>query len=315
MDRRKVLVTAPRALAAMARYEEELGAAGCEVVGRHAVERLEEADLLPIVGDIDGIICGDDRITRRVLDAAPRLRVISKWGTGIDSIDVADARRRGIVVCNTPGAFSDPVADTVMGYVLLFARRLDAVAEDMRAGSWRRLPVVSLRECTLGIFGLGDIGCAVARRAAAFGMRILGVDPNPSAGRIAADLGVVPASLETLLRESDFVTLHADLRLDNRRMVDAARIALMKPTAVLINTARGDLVDEGALVSALRDGRIAGAALDVFHEEPLSADSPLRRLANVYLSPHNANASPAAAERVHANTIRNLLAGLEARAR
>ena len=315
MDRWKVLVTAPRALAAMARYEEELGAAGCEVVGRHAVERLEEADLLPIVGDVDGIVCGDDRITRRVLDAAPRLRVISKWGTGIDSIDVADARRRGIVVCNTPGAFSDPVADTVMGYVLLFARGLDAMAQDMRAGLWRRLPLVSLRECTLGIVGLGDIGCAVARRAAGFGMRVLGVGLDPPADMIPAELGVVPASLEALLRDSDFVTLHADLRLDNRRMVDGARIALMKPTAVLINTARGGLVDEGALVSALRDGRIAGAALDVFHEEPLPADSPLRSLANVYLSPHNANASPAAAERVHAKTIRNLLAGLEAGAR
>lgn len=309
----KVLVSAPRAVADLARYERELAAAGCEVVAARAPERLEEADLLPLVADVDGMICGDDRITRRVLDAAPRLRVISKWGTGIDSIDVEEARRRGIAVCNSPGAFREPVADTVMGYVLMFARRLDAMSADMRQGGWRRLPARALGECTLGIVGLGATGRAVAKRAQAFGMRLLAhtVDALPPAHLAGSGAALVP--LDRLLRESDFVTLHADLRADNHRMIGAAQLALMKRDAVLVNTARGGLVDETALVEALRAGRIGGAALDVFEVEPLPADSELRRLPNVHLAPHNANAGADAAERVHQNTIRNLLQALGAR--
>jgi D-3-phosphoglycerate dehydrogenase len=305
----KVLVTAPRAQGVIARYQHELGLAGCDVVVHCPVERLEEEDLLPLVGDVDGIICGDDRITSRVLDAAPRLRVISKWGTGIDSIDVTDASQRGIAVVNSPGAFSEPVADTVMSYILLFARQPDRMAADMRAGKWQRVPLKSLGECTLGIVGLGSGGRAVARRASGFGMRVLANDVR-TPDRAMRELGVSMVSLDELLRDSDFVTLHADLRPENRHLIDAARLALMKPTAVLVNTARGSLVDEEALVEALREARIAGAALDVFEHEPLPESSPLRSLDNVYLAPHNANASARAAERVHANSIRNLLDAL-----
>jgi D-3-phosphoglycerate dehydrogenase len=305
-----VLVTAPRAVQALARYQEELGAAGCDVTSWPTVERLEEHELLPLVGDVDALICGDDRVTSRVLDAAPRLRVIAKWGTGIDSIDVAGARRRGVLVCNSPGAFSEPVADTVLGYILLFARQLDRMNEDMRTGSWQRRPLRALNECTLGIVGLGASGRAVASRAASFGMRIVAnclQTPTPDEQR---RLGLTMVALEMLLAESDFVTLHADLRPENRHFIDEERFKQMKAGAVLINTARGQLVDETALTTALVEGRIAGAALDVFEEEPLRAESPLRRLPNVYLAPHNANASLAAAERVHANTIRNVLQGL-----
>jgi D-3-phosphoglycerate dehydrogenase len=311
----KVLVTAPRAQPVIERYQNELGLAGCDVVVCCPVERLEEEDLLPLVSDVDGIICGDDRITSRVLDAAPHLRAISKWGTGIDSIDVADARRRGIAVLNSPGAFSEPVADTVMSYVLLFARKPDRMAADMRAGKWQRLPLVSLGECSLGIVGLGESGRAVARRTAAFGMRTFAFDVQPPAEHTIRDLGVTIVSLDALLSESDFVTLHADVRPDNRHLINAARLSLMKATAVLVNTARGSLVDEQALVAALREGRIAGAALDVFEHEPLPESSPLRALENVYLAPHNANASALAAERVHANSIRNLLRALSAATR
>lgn len=307
MSRWKVLVTAPRAVPVIDRYRKELSAADCEVIGWPTQERLEEAELLPLIGDIDAIICGDDRISSRVLDAARRLRVISKWGTGIDSIDVAAARRRGIEVCNTPGAFSDPVADTVLGYVLLFARQLDRMANDMRAGSWRRLPLRTLNECTLGIIGLGNCGSAVARRAQAFGMRVLAYTVDPPDN--AANPGPPPplVSLEELLAQSDFVTLHADLRAENRHLIDARRLRLIRPHAVLINTARGPLVDEQALIEALREKRLAGAALDVFEDEPLAVDSPLRSLENVYLAPHNANASADAAERVHRNSIGNVL--------
>jgi len=307
MRRCKVLVSAPRAVPEISRYAAALRPAGCDVVAHEPVERWTEAELLTIVADIDGIVCGDDQITRNVLDAAPRLRVICKWGTGLDSIDVPDARARGIVVCNTPGAFNEPVADTVLGYILLFARQLDGMARDMRAGYWQRRPLVSLSECTLGIIGFGQIGSAVARRAAAFGMRVLAIDSGEAARDHALADVTDGVSLETVLADSDYVTLHADMRRQNRHLIGLGELARMKPTAVLINTARGGLIDQQALVSALQCGRIAGAALDVFEDEPLAGDSPLRGMPNVYLAPHNANASPAAAERVHANCIRNLL--------
>jgi D-3-phosphoglycerate dehydrogenase len=183
---------------------------------------------------------------------------------------------------------------------------------DLRAGRWSRVQLKALRECTLGIVGFGHIGTAVAKRATAFSMTILACDVRPPAAAVVEELGIEVVALDELLGRSDFVTLHADLRPDNRKMIDAARLALMRPTAVLINTARGPLVDEDALVRALETGRIAGAALDVFEDEPLPAASPLRTLPNVYLAPHNANSSAWAAERVHANTIRNVLRVLEA---
>lgn len=309
MPRWKVLVTAPRACEVIARYRHELEAAGCDVVARQPVQRFREEDLLPLVCDVDGIICGDDEFTERVLVAAPKLRVISKWGTGIDSIDLDAAKRRGVAVRNTPDAFSDPVADTVLGYVLLFARGLQDMASEMRDGQWRRPRLLALRECTLGIVGFGNIGRAVARRAVAFGMTVIAAEIRPLQGGSAPD-GVRMVDLDELLATSDFVTLHANLHRDNRQLINAARLRSMRRTAILINTARGALVEEAALVTALVEGRIAGAALDVFEDEPLSPTSPLRSLRNVYLAPHNSNASPAAAERVHANTIGNLLQGL-----
>jgi D-3-phosphoglycerate dehydrogenase / 2-oxoglutarate reductase len=312
--RPRVLVTAPRAIQSIAWYEAELTAGGCDVVSRPVVERLAEPELLPLVGDVDAMICGDDRITERVLDAAPRLRVIAKWGTGMDSIDVAAAIRRGIVVRNSPGAFSEPVADTVLGYVLLFARQPDRMAEDMRAGSWQRRPLRALNECTLGIVGFGASGRAVARRANACGMRVLANSLEPLPADEQHRLNVTTADVDTLLAESDFVSLNADLRPESRHIINAARLRRMKAGAVLINTARGQLVDETALISALREGHLAGAALDVFEQEPLPAESPLRTLPNVYLAPHNANASHAAADRVHAATIRHVLEVLAVKA-
>jgi D-3-phosphoglycerate dehydrogenase len=311
MNRWRVLVTAPRAVEALHRYREELGAAGCDVVPVPVVERLEEADLLPLVGDVDAMVCGDDRITARVLDAAPRLRVIAKWGTGIDAIDTEAAAHRGVAVRNVPDAFSGPVADTVLGYVLLFARGLARMDGEVRRGDWRRHGAPALAECTLGIVGFGNAGRAVARRARPFGVRMLVSDSRPVSRESAAVLGVEPVPLNALLEASDFVTLHATLDPVSRHLINEDRLGHMKTSAVLINTARGGLVDEAALAARLRDGRLGGAALDVFEREPLPADSPLRGLPNVYLAPHNANASPRAADRVHAATIRHVLAALE----
>jgi len=293
------------------RFRPVLARYGLDLITPPVRERLEEEEILKYAGQFDGAICGDDRYTRRVLEAcAPRLKVISKWGTGIDSIDSAAAAELGIRVCRTPNAFTLPVADTVMGYLLAFARRQPWMDREMKAGKWQKLPGRALHECTLGIIGVGNIGKAVARRARAFGMTILGNDIVEIDHVFLAETGVEMTSLDDLLSRSDFVSLNCDLNPTSRHLINARTLSLMRPTAVLINTARGPIVDEPALVEALQSGIIAGAALDVFEVEPLPLDSPLLTMDNVLLAPHNANSSPAAWERVHWNTIKNLVEGL-----
>jgi D-3-phosphoglycerate dehydrogenase / 2-oxoglutarate reductase len=311
----KVLISAPYAMPLIDMYRERLGAAGCEVVVAKVHERLEEEELLPLVPDIDGIICGDDRITPKVLDNAPRLKVISKWGTGVDSIDRQAAARRGVAVRNTPGAFTDPVADTAMGYILLFARKFDLMDRDIRSGAWSKRQLMSLKELTLGVVGVGNCGKAVVRRALAFGMRVLGNDIAAMPKDFLDSTGIVMRPLEDLLGEADVVTLHPDLNETSLHLIDAKALARMKPSALLVNTSRGPVVDEAALSDALEKKRISAAALDVFETEPLPASSPLRRLENCWLAPHNANSSPACAQRVHENTMRNLLDELHSRSR
>jgi len=273
-------------------------------------ERMEEDQLLPIISDIDGMICGDDRLTRRVLEQAKRLKVISKWGTGIDSIDRDAAKDLGIRVCNTPNAFSIPVADSVFAYMLSFARKTHLMDRAMKAGLWQKIPGVSLAESTLGIIGVGNVGSEIARRARAFGMSILGTDPKRPSDELIEQTGMHMVSRQDLLRNADFVSINCDLNPTSVHLMSVEAFALMKPNAFLVNTARGPIVDEDALIGALKSKRIAGAALDVFEHEPLSKDSPLLRMENVLLAPHNSNSSPAAWEKVHQNTIRNLLAGL-----
>jgi phosphoglycerate dehydrogenase-like enzyme len=197
-----------------------------------------------------------------------------------------------------------------MAYILAFARRGPWLDRAMKAGEWEKLPGRSLRECTLGVIGVGNCGKAVLRRAAAFGMRLLGNDIVAIDPAFTAKHAVEMTALDKLLARSDFVSVHCDLNPTSFHIIDAAALAKMRPGAVLVNTARGPLVDEPALVQALQSGRLAGAALDVFETEPLPKDSPLLGMDNVLLAPHNANSSPAAWEYVHQNTIRNLLEGL-----
>lgn len=304
----RILVTAPYLRAELDRYRGLLG--GEEVVLPPLRERLSEEELLPWVGDVDGAICGDDAWTDRVIAAAPRLRVLSKWGTGIDSIDLEACRRRGVAVRNVPDAFTDAVADSAVGYVLAFARRIVEADRAMHAGRWEKAPGLALSECVVGIVGVGRIGRAVARRLAAFGARVLGTDPVAPPADVVRETKIEMRSLDDLLEAADFVTLHCDLNPTSRGLVSAAALGRMKPTAVLVNTARGPVVDEAALARALEGGRLAGAALDVFEEEPLPAGSPLRRMANVLLAPHNANGSRAARDRVQRLSIAQALDGL-----
>jgi D-3-phosphoglycerate dehydrogenase len=306
-----VLMSAPYMIPTMDRFRPVFLHFGLDVIVAQVQERLEEQDLLKHAGNFDGAICGDDRFSERVLLACrPRLKVISKWGTGIDSIDREAAARLGVQVRNTPNAFTLPVADSVLGYMLAFARRLYWMDQEVKAGKWQKLMCRSLSECILGVVGVGNVGKAVLRRARAFGMKLLGNDIVPIAPDFVLENGVEMTSLHDLLAQSDFVSLNCNLNPTSYHLINAATLGMMKKEAILINMARGPVVEEPSLIAALQEGRIGGAALDVFEGEPLPPDSPLRRMDNVLLAPHNGNSSPAAWERVHWNTIRNLVDGL-----
>jgi D-3-phosphoglycerate dehydrogenase len=284
---------------------------GVELVLAEVIERLSEDELLAYAGSIDGVICGDDHFTEKVLKAAaPRLQVISKWGTGIDSINGEAASELGIQVLYTPGAFTNPVADSVLGYILAFARSQPWMTLQMREGKWEKIPGTALSECTLGVVGVGKIGKSVLKRAQAFDMGLLGNDIVEIDSGFVAEVGVQMMGFDDLLKQADFISINCDLNPTSRGLIDREAFRLMQPHAVLINTARGSIVVEEALVEALRDKSIAGAALDVFEEEPLPGESPLCAMNNVLLAPHNANSSPGAWERVHLNTLRNLITGL-----
>jgi D-3-phosphoglycerate dehydrogenase len=306
-----VLLTAPYMIPFVDRFRPVFEKYDLELIVPDVRERMEETDLLHYAGQFDGAICGDDRYTERVIQAcAPRLKVISKWGTGVDSIDAGACSRYGIKLCRTLNAFTLPVADTVLGYILAFARRLPWMDREMKVGKWQKIPGKSLSEYTLGVIGVGNIGKAVTRRARAFGMTVLGTDIVPIDPAFITETGIEMMGLEKLLAGSDFISVNCDLNPTSYHLINHDTLAWVKPGAVLINTARGPIADERALVEALEAERLAGAALDVFEHEPLPLNSPLLKMDNVLLAPHNSNSSPAAWERVHWNTIRNLVEGL-----
>jgi D-3-phosphoglycerate dehydrogenase len=306
-----ILFSAPYMLLSLDRFRLVLEKYHLDLITPEVQERLDENQLLQYAGQFDGAVCGDDMYTARVLQAChPRLKVISKWGTGIDSIDSGEAQRLGISILRTTNAFTLPVADSVMGYLLAFSRRQPWMDRAVKSGQWNKIPGKALYECTLGIIGVGTIGKVVARRARAFGMPVIGNDIVEIDHVFIAETGIRMTSLQNLLQNSDFVSVNCDLNPTSHHLITTSTLDMMRPTAVLINTARGPIVDEKALVEALQAGRIAGAALDVFEHEPVPSDNPLLQMDNVMLAPHNSNSSPTAWERVHWNTIRNLLVGL-----
>ncbi|MCC6499621.1 MAG: phosphoglycerate dehydrogenase [Anaerolineales bacterium] len=306
-----VLFTAPYMIPFVERFKLVFAKYDIELIVPDVRERMEEDDLMKYAGQFDGAICGDDRYTARVIEAcAPRLKVISKWGTGIDSIDASACSIHSVKIGRTPNAFTTPVADTVLGYMLAFARRQPWMDKEMKSGKWEKIPGKTLSECTLGVIGVGNIGKAVTRRARAFGMKVYGNDIVEIDHVFITETGIEMTDLHFLLSNSDFVSVNCDLNPSSYHLMNSETFALMKPTAVLINAARGPIVDEKALIEALQSKRLAGAALDVFEVEPLPLDSPLLKMDNVLLAPHNSNSSPAAWERVHWNTIKNLVEGL-----
>jgi len=308
--KKTILFTAPYMIPFVDRFKPVFDHYDLELIIPEVQERMEEADLLKYAGQFDGAICGDDRYTARVIEAcAPRLKVISKWGTGIDSIDAEACSRHSIKIGRTLNAFTTPVADSVLGYMLTFARRHPWMDKEMKSGKWEKIPGKALSECTLGVIGVGNIGKAVTRRARAFGMKVYGTDIIDIDHVFVSESGIEMTDLRSLLSNSDFISINCDLNPTSHHLMNADTFILMKPTAVLINTARGPIVEEKSLIEALQAKRLAGAALDVFDVEPLPPDSPLMKMDNVLLAPHNSNSSPAAWERVHWNTIKNLLDG------
>lgn len=307
-----VLMTAPYMIPFMDRFRPILHRLGLGVIEPEVEERFEAEEILKFAGLFDGTICGDDRYTREVIAACtPRLKVIAKWGTGIDSIDQDACVDYGVKLLNTTNAFTVPVAESVLGYMLAFARRQPWMDREMKAGVWNKLPGHTLSESTLGVIGVGNVGKAVLRRARAFGVKLLGNDIVDIAPDFLVEYGVEMTSLEDLLQRSDYISVNCTLNQSSRHLINAETLSYLRPNAVLINTSRGPVVDEPALVEALSQERLRGAALDVFEDEPLPVDSPLKTMDNVMLAPHNTNSSPVYWERVHWNTLRNLLIGLD----
>ncbi len=307
-----VLISAPYMIPVIDRFRPWFAEHDIEITVADVQERLEEADLLPIIAKYHGIVCGDDRITKTVIDAATNLKVISKWGTGIDSIDAAYAATKGIPTGRTLDAFTQPVADTALGYILSFARNLPWMDKMMKAGIWDKIPGRALNESTIGVVGVGCMGSAVLRRAKPFGARLLGNDIRTIDPSFVAEVGVEMMDLDSLLEQADFVSVCCDLNPTSYLLFNDERFKRMKAGSVLVNTARGPVVQEEALVRALQSGKIAGCALDVFEHEPLPRTSALLGMDNVMLAPHNSNSSPKAWERIHHSTLKNLLDGLRA---
>jgi glyoxylate reductase len=267
--------------------------------------------------EAEGLLCLlTDRVDEPLLRACPRLRVISSCSVGVDHIDLAAAAARGIPVGHTPGVLVETTADLAFGLLLAAARRIPEADRYLREGRWtfqhrwdpEALLGRDLHGATLGIVGLGAIGRAMARRAAGFGMRMLGWSRTPRSVP-----GVEACSLERLLAEADFVTVHLALTPETRGLIGARAISSLRTGAVLVNAARGGLVDEAALAAALASGKLAAAALDVFAQEPLAPDSPLLAAPNLVLTPHIGSASIATRTRMADLAVENLLAGLEGR--
>jgi len=264
---------------------EVLGAIGAEIV---ALQAGREAELVPAVGDADGLLVCYAPVTRRVIEAAPRCRVIARYGIGLDNIDLDAAAERGIVVTNVPDYCVDEVSDHALALLLACARRIVELHERVRSGRWDArdaVPIHRLRGRVLGLVGLGKIPRALAGKAQALGLEVIAADPYVDAEAMKA-LGVRKVELAQLLAESDFVSVHAPLLPETRGLIGADALRRMKPTAYLINTARGPIVDEGALARALQEGWIAGAALDVLASEPPGPGHPLRGVDRVLLTPH-----------------------------
>jgi phosphoglycerate dehydrogenase-like enzyme len=311
-----VLITARTMKETGALALELLREAQCNVILPPKAGPLTEAELLPLLPKVDAVLASMDKFTDRVLGSpeAACLKIISRWGVGYDAVDIPSATRHGIVVAYCPGVLNEAVADYAFSLLCTIARRIHEGHLGMRAGEWRSLWGHDIHGKTLGILGCGRIGQAMARRATGFGMKILAHDICAHAE--AAKLGIEFVSLDELLARSDFLSLHAALTPGNKGLIGEAQMRRMKPSSYIINTARAALIDESALVKAVTEKWIAGAALDAFSVEPLPPDHPIRKAPNVLITPHQASFTYETGERVSttaATAIVDLLHGRKPR--
>ena len=303
---KKILISAPYMHRATEKPKviEMLKGYDFDVTWASVEERLEEADLLPIIGMYDGILCGDDRITSKVIDAGSNLKAIVKWGTGIDSIDKVYAESKGIKVCRTPNAFTEPVADSALGLMLNEVRGIARNNAIVRSGKWDKPQGYTLQEKVIGIIGFGDTGRAVAKRLIPFGAKVLVNDIRTFEDSLFTSLNVTHVSKDEIYEQCDIIALQCDLNPTSNHLLNKEAFAKMKRAPYVMNIARGPLVKEEDLIDALNQGIISGVALDVFEHEPLAPNSPLRSMENVTASCHNTNSSPMCWDAIHKNSLK-----------
>lgn len=305
---RKIFITPRTFQQVNAKLAELMEQLGYDLIFNPFGRLLTENEMIDFISDVEGIIVGLDPLNERVIKAAPRLKVISKYGVGVDNIDLAAATRRKIIVTNTPGTNSLAVAELTMGLILNVARHISCSDRKIREGYWGKYQGFELRGKTLGLIGAGQIGKQVAELATAFGMRTICCDLNPD-WEWARQIGATFLSLQELLAQADVVSLHLPLCDDTYHLLSTKELTSMKPTAILVNTARGGVVDEVALYHALKEGKLAGAAMDVYEHEP-PVDSPLCSLDNVVLTSHMGAHTREAIAAMGKLAVDNLIAGL-----
>ena len=308
----RVLITCPPMLNTIEHCQERFKAENLEVVTSNVVQQLTEDELCQIIADFDGVIAGDDPFTAKVLETGRkgRLRVLTKWGIGVDAIDLEAAKKLGIYTSNTPDVFGDEVADVALGYLLLLSRQLHKIDAAVRRGEWLKIQGTSLRGKTAGIIGVGSIGKAIALRCQAVGMNLLGYDIREIDPNFCSILKLKQVELEDLWKNSDCILLACNLNSSNYHLLNEKALAMMKDGVWIINVARGPIIEEKALVSALKTGKVAKAALDVFESEPVTRDNPLVEFEQVILGSHNSSNTREAVLRVNQKAIDNLVRDL-----
>ncbi|MCX5515488.1 dihydrofolate reductase [Kaistia algarum] len=303
----KFLVTCGHLQRHIGRYEDEIRSHGIDVwVPKLESQQFNAAEMAAMLPEADVAVAGDDDLSAPVLRAAMtgKLKGLVRWGIGTDNVDKPVATELGLPVYNTPGMFSNEVADLALGHILTLARHLQKMDRDVRAGLWTRYEGTSLHGRTLGVVGLGGIGREIVRRGVAFGMKVIGSDVVTVDPSLMASVGGVQKPFETVIEEADIIVLACNLTAENHHLINAEALARMKDGVMLVNVARGPIVDEVALTEALKSGKVGSAGLDVFEQEPLPADSPLRQFTgNTLFGTHSGSSTAEAIQRVNRMSV------------